>query len=147
MSWGIAQCWLAVLGVLLVTFGTGAQAWANLAEFERLKASVSEDAWNAVKATLGEAAVHALLLSAGLPSALRVWGTSVRLFRLLVARTSIQWAIIVIRRRLAQIRDKGGDQAVEMARFIRAAQAWAILMLASGIALVSAVIELALAYE
>ncbi len=49
--------------------------------------------------------------------------------------------------RLAQIRAKGGDEAVEMARFLRSAEVWAILMIGSALALAAAVIQLALAYQ
>ncbi len=31
-------------GLILLTFGTGAQAWANLAEFKSLQASISKAA-------------------------------------------------------------------------------------------------------
>ena len=37
MSWAIAGDWLAVAGLILLTFGTGAQAWANLAEFRSMR--------------------------------------------------------------------------------------------------------------
>jgi len=43
--------------------------------------------------------------------------------------------------------DEGGPEAVDLGRLIRAAEAWAILMIGSAFALVSAVSELALAYE
>jgi hypothetical protein len=55
MSWAIAANWLAVFGTLVLTFGTGAQAWANLAEFKNLQASVSEDASDAIWKTLPDA--------------------------------------------------------------------------------------------
>ena len=44
MSWAIAANWLAVLGLALLTFGTGAQALANLAEFKSVRAVISEEA-------------------------------------------------------------------------------------------------------
>jgi hypothetical protein len=50
-------------------------------------------------------------------------------------------------RRVALLYDEGGREAVDLGRLIRAAEAWAILMIGSAFALVSAVIELALAYE
>ncbi len=34
MGWGLAAAWLAVAGLVILTFGTGVQAWANLAEFK-----------------------------------------------------------------------------------------------------------------
>jgi len=32
MGWGLAAAWLAVAGLVILTFGTGVQAWANLAD-------------------------------------------------------------------------------------------------------------------
>ncbi len=48
MAWALATDWLAVTGLLVWTFGTGAQAWANLKEFKNLRAIVSAaaaDCW------------------------------------------------------------------------------------------------------
>lgn len=52
MGWGLAAAWLAVVGTLVLTFGTGAQAWANLAEFESLKEIVSKEVSDAIKQIL-----------------------------------------------------------------------------------------------
>ena len=41
MAWALATDWLAVTGLLVRTFGTGAQAWANLKELKNLRATVS----------------------------------------------------------------------------------------------------------
>ena len=77
-----------------------------------------------------------------------VWVSAVRrVHRLVLARASILSAVILMPGRLAQIRAKGGDEAVEMARFLRSAEVWAILMIGSALALAAAVIQLALAYQ
>ena len=43
MSWAIAGSWLAVAGLIFLTTGTAAQAWANLAEFKELRQRVLLD--------------------------------------------------------------------------------------------------------
>ena len=58
-----------------------------------------------------------------------------------------QSAVIVMPRRLAQLRAAGGDDAVQLARFLRLAQVWGILMLGSALALVAACIRPALAWQ
>jgi hypothetical protein len=55
--------------------------------------------------------------------------------------------VIVMPRRLAQLRAAGGDDAVQLARFLRLAQVWGILMLGSALALVAACIRPALAWQ
>lgn len=49
--------------------------------------------------------------------------------------------------RMAQLRAKGGDEAVELARFMRLAQVWGVIMIGSAIGLATAVIQLVLAYQ
>jgi hypothetical protein len=56
-----------------------------------------------------------------------------------------QCATIVMPRRLAQLRAAGGDDAVQLARFLWLAQVWGIPMIGSALALVAACIRLALA--
>jgi hypothetical protein len=148
MSWAIAANWLAVLGTFVLTFGTGAQAWANLAEFKSLQESVSDVTSRALSEMTGEAVARALVMPmAPVTSLLRFAWMFVRLLRLLLARRSIQSALILMPRKLAELRSKGGEEAVQMARFIRSAEVWAILMVGSALALAAAVIQLALAYQ
>jgi len=147
MGWGLAAAWLAVAGLILLTFGTGAQAWANLAEFKSLQATVSKVASDAIAETILEGGTIALLARISSSSQFALARMFLRLLRLTLARLSIQSAVILMPRTLAQLRAKGGDEAVQMARFIRSAEVWAILMLGSALALVAAVIQLALAYQ
>jgi hypothetical protein len=56
-----------------------------------------------------------------------------------------QCAMIVMPRRLAQLRAAGGDDTVQLSGFLRLAQVWGILMIGSALALVAACIRLALA--
>ena len=158
MTWAIAGDWLAVVGLIFLTFGTGAQALANLAEFKSLQETVSGEVWEA----LFELARVNRVLEIGDAVMSRGggvhWWTSVcwTLLRLptrirtlrakLANNTTIPGALLLMPRRLSRLRAKGGDRAVEMARLIRSAQVWAILMIGSAIALVAAAIQLALAY-
>jgi hypothetical protein len=48
-------------------------------------------------------------------------------------------AVIVMPRRLAQLRAAGGDDAVQLARFLRLAQVWGILMIGSALALAACI--------
>jgi hypothetical protein len=56
-----------------------------------------------------------------------------------------QSAVIVMARGLAQLRAAGGDDAVQLARFLRLARVWGILMIGSALALVAGCIQPALA--
>ena len=58
-----------------------------------------------------------------------------------------QSTVIVMPRRLAQLRAAGGDDAVQLARFLRFAQVWDILMLGCVLALVAACIQPPLAWQ
>lgn len=55
MGWTLAQDWLSVADLILLTFGTGAQALANLAEFKSLQASISKAAHDAIEDSVDEA--------------------------------------------------------------------------------------------
>ena len=55
--------------------------------------------------------------------------------------------VSAIPRKLAQLRDEGGDEAVELAWLLRTARVRAIVMPGSAITLVAAAIQLALVYE
>jgi hypothetical protein len=48
---------------------------------------------------------------------------------------------------LTRLRNEGGEEAVELARFLRLAEIWAIIMIGSGLGLVAAVIQLAISYS
>ena len=41
MAWSIIASWANALGALVLTFGTGAQAWTNLAEYRDVLGSIS----------------------------------------------------------------------------------------------------------
>lgn len=52
MSWALAEAWAVVAGSLLLTAGTGAQAWANVTEYRDLREAVAPAAVQALMAAL-----------------------------------------------------------------------------------------------
>jgi hypothetical protein len=146
-SWGLGAGWLAVAGTTLLTVGTGAQAWANLAEFTSLRASVSKVATDAMKEVLHKAVDSLESVPVWVPAWFSGAQLYVRAVIMLFARRSILSAIIVMPRRLAQLRAKGGEEAVELVRYLRLTVVWTIIMIGSALALAAAAIQLALAYE
>lgn len=145
MSWALAANWLAVAGLVLLTFGTGAQAWANLAEFRGLKLTVPQASVDVVLSVAG--AAMAAALTPPITIAVPLGGGFKSRFRWLGFPLMILTAIISIPLNATKIRAEGGDEAVQLARFLRLAVVWAILMVGSALALAAAVIQLTLAYQ
>jgi hypothetical protein len=141
MSWVIAGDWLAVLGLLFLTTGTAAQAWANLSEFESLRQTISQAASNA----LAGRATHGSLtgISVSVPVGFLVGRRQPRRFSVL----KIPLLILLRPAQLARIRTEGGDEAVQLAQFLRQAEVWGIIMVGSALGLAAAVIQLVLAYR
>jgi hypothetical protein len=152
MSWGIAGDWLAVAGLALLTFGTGAQAVSNLAEFRYLRGIASEAAVEAVTQ------ISVALMPVGIGpgpvldlDVARLWPwlwrrlMPRRLRSMLSAAGRKIGALVSYPGKMRYLRDKGGDEAVQLARYLRAAKVWAILMIGSMLALAAAAIQLALA--
>jgi uncharacterized membrane protein len=139
MSWVIAGDWLAVLGLLFLTTGTAAQAWANLSEFESLRQTISQAASNA----LAGRATHGSLtgISVSVPVGFLVGRRRPRQFSVL----KIPLLILLRPAQLARIRTEGGDEAVQLAQFLRQAEVWGIIMIGSALGLAAAVIQLVLA--
>ena len=48
---------------------------------------------------------------------------------------------------LRLLREKGGEDAVQLARYLRLARVWALLMFGSALALAAVIIQLVLAYQ
>ena len=150
MSWAIAGNWLAVAGLIVLTIGTAAQAWANLAEYESLLQTASTAAKTAVSSTLAVA----MMLPGGFgPDMPRWWNRYVPTWLALVPEILIGLAqlakgiFVGFRTTLTLLRAEGGEEAVQLARFLRLAEVWAIIMIGSALTLVAAVIQLALAYQ
>jgi hypothetical protein len=162
MSRPIAANWLVTLSLILLTFGTGAQAWANLAEFKGLEAALSEMRREAVIAAVRD--IYPVVrhrselpairkaapeVAAEFEKAMEAESRIVLLpFSFLMrALSSPRNALFLAPGYLARIHVEGGDEAVQLARFIRQAQVWTILTMASAIGLAGAAIQLALAYQ
>jgi hypothetical protein len=135
MSWGLAAGWLTVISLLFITFGTGAQAWANLAEFKSLRRTVSDAADEAFGEEIAESRLGR-----------RLGPLVVFLPRLYTYPRYVLPALFRTPRKIARLRSKGGEDAVQLARFFRLAEVWGILMIGSGFGLAAASIQLALAY-
>ena len=129
MSWPIAGDWLTVMGLILLTFGTGAQAWGNLAEFRSIRRTVSEVASSMMTDRLatGVDAIYARSLEKAIraadgdgdrfrqsyrqPSKLAV--------RILLLRAHLA-TMVMLPGKLRELRAEGGDEAVQLARFLPA---------------------------
>jgi len=135
MSWAIAADWLAVAGLTLLTFGTGAQAWANLAEFKSLRKAVSGYAGDV--STVAEFGTDVFL-----PGMSPIPAAGNGLLGRLIAAI---YVVVLFPGFFRDLRDQGGEEAVQLARFLRQAVVWGILMIGSALALVAAAIQLALA--
>lgn len=151
MSWALAADWLAVAGLVLLTFGTGAQAWANLAEFKSVQRTVSVAALETLKAVVVADALSSLHSTSWLRRPLNVLHIRLPQFErvrkwFVIARLAL-FTIVLMPSSLKQIRADGGEEAVQLARFARLAEVWTILMVGSALGLAAAVIQLGLAYQ
>ena len=146
MGWSLAADWLAVVGLIFLTIGTAAQALANLAEYKSLLQTASAAAIAAVS-TLSVVMVLGGGFGPDMPS---WWYRYVPKWLALIPEILIglgQLTVLISRATLTRLRDEGGEEAVELARFLRLAEVWAIIMIGSGLGLVAAVIQLAIAYS
>ena len=139
MSWPLAANWLTVAGLVLLSLGTGAQALTNLAEFKSLQRTLSNAVIDTTRRVILAAGIAGLIL----PS----WSKLLLRYRWLLIVTLALGTIVLMPGSLKEIRAAGGDDAVQLARFARLAEVWAILMVGSALALAAAVIQLALAYQ
>ena len=150
--------WLAVAGLLLVTAGTGAQAWGNLIEFRSLRDAIRDAAADETRAVMerpqavdpyiasafgfggpiSKAQKEAARASHRFLSNPLVLSTVVLVTVALIPLSPLFW----YRSGLARIRAQGGESAVQLARFIRQAAVWGILMLGSVLVLAASVITL-----
>jgi hypothetical protein len=139
MSWAQAASWLTVAGSLLLTFGTGAQAWANLTEYRDLFKNASTE----VRQALQRAGPD--LIAAVISVMTRVESTRWQVW----AVWRMLWAfpmIIGIPLKMATIREAGGEEAVRLARLLRQAAVWSVLMAGSVLIMAAVAIQLALSY-
>jgi hypothetical protein len=125
MSLAIAGDVLGVAGTAVLTLGTGAQAWANLAEYKSMRQQVSKAALDSLDDAIDDVGVGG--------------GGQ---FGFVVV---ILFFFLHLQDRLVRIRAKGGDEAVQLVRFRGLARLWTILMIGSALVLAASVIQLALA--
>lgn len=123
---------LAAAGTFLLTLGTGAQAWANLAEFRSMREAVSNATREAVREAAGD------LLSRVEDSFLSIDDLGA-----VVVDVIVGFLLTIMPSKLAEIRSKGQKEAAELAHFLRLAEVWGIIMLGSALALAAACIQLA----
>ena len=140
MSWALAATWLTVAGSLLLTFGTGAQAWANLTEYRDLFDSASTEARQALRSVDPDAlaTIVSLVTRSEIDPGWQMW-----------AVWRILWAfpmIIGIPLKMVAIREAGGEEAVRLAHLLRQAAVWSVLMAGSVLIMAAVAIQLALSY-
>jgi hypothetical protein len=157
MSWSIASLWAAAVGLLLLTFGTAAQARANVLEYRDLFPSVAP------------AAIQALREKLSMPILLDILSGNASLdTKLFKIELEFLRALVSIPRKMREIRIAAAataavqshaneeDKAVAIAAARRDADrittlarmsvAWSVLMFGSMVVLAGATIQLALAY-
>lgn len=131
MSWALGGDWLAVAGLTCLTIGTGAQAWASLAEFNSLRKEISSHAGQ-----LSD------LVQFGIEDEIPGCGTGFP-GRLI----SAIYIVVTFPGFLKKLRRQGGEAAVQLRRFFRLAEVWTLLMIGSALVLAAAVIQLVLALQ
>jgi hypothetical protein len=150
MSWALGSGWISAAGLLLLTFGTGAQALSNLAEFETLRRTIPKAAIETLRVVATVEMMGGSSLTSRLRRRLNILHIRLPEFPrvskwLLIARMAV-FTLVLMPMSLKQIRTDGGEEAVQLVRFARAAEVWAILMIGSALALIAAIIQLVLAY-
>jgi hypothetical protein len=150
MGWGLAANWVIVAGSVLLTIGTGAQAWASLSEYGDLFGETPD---HAVSAFISISGLTSLSTSTadypGPPIVGRILdllGITPEVLQMFQPFVSAVSAIFVIPRKLAAIRAAGGEDAARLAQLLRQAGVWTLLMAGSMLVLAGAAIQLALIY-
>jgi hypothetical protein len=149
MGWSLAADWLTVIGLAVLTIGTAAQALANLAEYKSLLQTASAAATAAIS-TLSVVMILGGGIGPDMPS---WWYRHVPKWLALIPEIVIglgQLSVLIFafsRATLTRLRNEGGEEAVDLARFLRLAEIWTIIMIGSGLGLVAAIIQLVISYS
>lgn len=149
MSWALAGDWLSIAGLILLTYGTGAQAAASLADYKALWKNVKHQAKDTFKTNLGTLADAADIATQGTGQARpsfsweAVWRRPAMWRRILTAAVTVP-------RKLPQLRHhddaEATDEAIALAKAVRSTAVWAVIMIGSALSLASGIILLVLAY-
>jgi len=145
MSWALVEGWTVVAGALLLTTGTGAQAWENLARY-RSHSGPSRKAtrrafWDALLIKPGES--PGIVLAPLMPPP-PIW--LARKFWYKWLPRALFQAVVRTPQKMTQIQQDAGDDAVEWAQLLRSTGLWTVLMAGSALVLTGAAVHLALAY-
>ena len=150
MSWVLAEDWLAVGGLILLTYGTGAQAAASLADYKALWKKVKHQAkdtftQNLFAQNLGTLADAADIATqdTGPAGASFSWEA---VWRRPAMWRRIMTAAVTVPRKLPELREHGDPEAIDLARAVRSTAVWAVIMIGSALSLASGIILLVLAY-
>jgi hypothetical protein len=138
MSWQLAESWLSVCGLSLLTIGTGVQAWTNLAEFRALRETAQ-----AVVGNEPTAAVLGAFFDFHRKGQKRPLFRGWQLLAIFVPFLILYW-VVLTSIAYSGVRNRGGADRVQLARFIRLAAVWAVLMVGAALALAAALINLVL---
>lgn len=153
MSWAVAGGWLAVAGTALLTFGTSAQAVSYMGEVKVMRQAVLRSVRDANREAASSKSMHSHIpfvrkMLSRVPAEdldefdAEFYDTSDPEMRF--TAWFYGFVFTFLPNKLAEIRDTGPDEAVELARFLRLSTVWGILMVGSALALAAACIQLAL---
>jgi hypothetical protein len=145
MSWTLAEDWLAIAGLILLTYGTGAQAAASLADYKALWKKVKSQAKNLFTENLGTLASAADIATQD-TGQVRLSFSWEAVWRRPAMWRRILTAAFTVPRKLPQLRDHNVPEAVDLAKAVRSTAVWAVIMIGSALSLASGIILLVLAY-
>jgi hypothetical protein len=141
----VIDAWLTAIGALLLSIGTGAQAWSALAEFKSLRAALLKadpDNLRRLLSPMSDPFAPAVMVWAKLDSR-RPRGFWARAWRQIKLRPRRWWVdhrgswyfrfykLLRLSAAAREAQSKGGENAVELARFMRQALLWTVLMVGS----------------
>ena len=153
--------WLTVAGLVLLTLGTGAQAWGNLVEFRALWVVINQAAFSESWShhpivppqkidpefelhlpelpELPEVTPEEVAEALRHPPITPMW--------MIRMAAGDNWGVVfAFLGALARVRTEGGKNALQLARLIRQAEIWGLLMLGSALVLMGSVVALIRAY-
>lgn len=132
---------MTVIGLLLLTLGTGAQAWTNLTEYQDLFSTVPEATRRAVREQFTDWHLpRRWYLSLGTLSFARI---------LIAGANALRHLLLALKQtpqKMIEIRHASGNDAARIVQLARQAAIWTVLMLGSMFVMAGAIIQLVHAY-